>query len=188
MAMDVVYRCPTGPQTDLAYCWINQPGQLDLPGRGQGVQLSGLLVSQAGARGRSLRGAPAGVYRSMCTRRARPVLPGWRRLLHVLRPKAALMGAPIGAVVRIAPYDWRSDQAPPGPGDFLRSNGGSLYQILARRRVRRAYGRYALTCLKVTAFDMPADARVAELWWYPRRSSNSRSARVLVSEARHDPT
>lgn len=79
------------------------------------------------------------------------------------------MAAPVGAVVSIAPYDWGTQDAPPAAGDFLLSNGGTAYRILASRATRRL-GRFALTCLKIgRAADIPPSARTLGLHWYPRQ-------------------
>lgn len=53
-------------------------------------------------------------------------------------------------------------------GDCLVSNGGSAYVILEARQTRRP-GRLALRCLKLASTaDIPAEARVVGLSWYPR--------------------
>lgn len=76
------------------------------------------------------------------------------------------MAAALGAVVRIA-YDWWSEEEPPTVGDFLYSSGGSLYLILTCRP-GRASERLNLTCMKMAADQLPADARVAALFWNRR--------------------
>lgn len=73
------------------------------------------------------------------------------------------MAAPIGAVVRLY-YD-HGEALPPEPGDCLRSNGGSLYLVLAARLGRRP-GRSNLQCLKVAT--PPAGALIVPLFWYRR--------------------
>lgn len=84
------------------------------------------------------------------------------------RARDAVSGRPIGAVVGIAPYDWRSDEPPPTDGDVVLSTGGTAYLILEARRTLRP-GRLALRCLKLgPASAIPEGARVVTLAWARR--------------------
>lgn len=88
-------------------------------------------------------------------------------------------GAPPGAIVRLAPYDWRGADPPPDAGDYVVSSGGSAYAILEARATSRA-GRLVLTCLKLAGpSEIPAGARVVDLYWSPR----DRRRHVLRHEA-----
>jgi hypothetical protein len=81
------------------------------------------------------------------------------------------VSAPIGAVVRIGPYDWSGPGMPPAQGDYLLSTGGSAYLVLEATATRRP-GRYRLRCLKV---DEPAPGiRCLPLFWYSRDKKRDR--------------
>lgn len=75
--------------------------------------------------------------------------------------------APVGATVTIAPYDFWGEGPGPSDGDFLISQGGSVYHILEAQQTRRQ-GRYRLTCRKVSRDDLPADATSFSLQWSRR--------------------
>lgn len=82
----------------------------------------------------------------------------------------ASRGAPPGAIVRLAPYDWQEPESepPPASGDYVVSSGGSAYAILDARETRRPR-RYVLTCVKLASEeDVPPEARRLGLHWYPR--------------------
>lgn len=80
-----------------------------------------------------------------------------------------MRGAPAGAIVRLSPYDWQDPGPPPDAGDYVVSSGGSAYAIVEARLTRRP-GRMVLTCLKLAGpSEIPAGARVVDLFWYPRR-------------------
>ncbi len=64
-------------------------------------------------------------------------------------------------------YDDPSE--PPEDGDFLVSSGGSAYLILAARRmVSRYRNRWWLRVARFDPTEVPEDAMVHRLVWYPR--------------------
>lgn len=78
-----------------------------------------------------------------------------------------------GTTCRISPYD---TVLAVEAGDFvITSAGTSAYLVLAarevnRRAARRGHGhRWDLSCLRVEPADVPTDAVVHELTWYPRK-------------------
>ena len=80
------------------------------------------------------------------------------------------MTAPIGATVTIS-YD-ASEDTPIVSGDFLRTDAGRCYQVLAARRVRSVVAnRWRLSLLVIE--QIPSDgadpaARIFPLVFYPR--------------------
>lgn len=82
-----------------------------------------------------------------------------------------------GDLVRLT-YDWFGPEPPPGPDDYIRSNGGSLYRIFEAHANRRRRGRWTLTCLKMeSSAELPATARVEALVWYPREKKAPAASR-----------
>lgn len=77
------------------------------------------------------------------------------------------MPAPIGATVVISPYDFWGEGPGRADGDYLVSQGGSVYHILEAHQTRRQ-GRYRLTCRKVRRDDLPAEATAFGLRWSRR--------------------
>lgn len=67
---------------------------------------------------------------------------------------------------------------PLAPGDFLQTPAGSAYRIDTIRPSRtRAYRKH-LGCTRWPVAEIPSDATVHPLYWYPRRR---RPARTLAS-------
>ncbi len=79
-------------------------------------------------------------------------------------------------------YDWGDDsRRQPGPGDYLRGQGvrgPSLraYLIHSARLVKSKMhqGRYALTCERLHAEGIPADATVYLIYWYSRAKKRTK--------------
>lgn len=61
-----------------------------------------------------------------------------------------------------------------GVGDYLRTPAGSGYFVTATRQDRRRPYRVHLTCLRWPVGEIPADATVYPLHWYPRKRSQAR--------------
>ena len=81
-----------------------------------------------------------------------------------------MAGAPVGANVGIAPYDWHRDGPAPNVGDYLCTPAGSAYLIVSARETRRP-GRWAYRCVKIGTngrADIPADVKVGVLCWSRR--------------------
>ncbi len=58
---------------------------------------------------------------------------------------------------------------PPEAGDFLRSVGGSVYLILGARRMASKHpNRWWLRLARIDPAEVPHDAMVHLLVWYPR--------------------
>ena len=79
--------------------------------------------------------------------------------------------------MRINPYDWSGEGPPPGEGDYLISNGGSVYEIVDVRPTSRPR-RLVMICLKIAPGDLPPDAKVAQLKWYPRHRNRKKVQEV----------
>lgn len=74
---------------------------------------------------------------------------------------------PLGTLCDLSPYD--APDRDVRPGDCVRTRAGSAYLVLRARRVRsKVPGRWALTCLRIGVDEIPADAVVHPLEWYPR--------------------
>lgn len=59
-------------------------------------------------------------------------------------------------------------------GDYLRTPAGSGYLVqLVRQNKRRPYRRH-LRCLRWPVAEIPADAKVYDLHWYPRSKKPGR--------------
>lgn len=78
-------------------------------------------------------------------------------------------------------YDWGTDGEPPGAGCYLRGQGArglspKAYLIHSARLVKseRYPGRYALSCERIMAADIPADAPVYTIRWYSRNRKRRR--------------
>ena len=65
-----------------------------------------------------------------------------------------------------------------GVGDYLKTPAGSAYLIERVRINRNRPYRQHLECVRWPAAEIPADARVFPLHWYPR---NRRRGRTLAS-------
>lgn len=72
-------------------------------------------------------------------------------------------------------YDWGLEGDPPAAGHYLRGQGvrgpsPRAYRILTSRLVKSTVypGRYALTCERLKAVDIPDDAIVRPIYWYSR--------------------
>lgn len=61
-------------------------------------------------------------------------------------------------------------------GDYLRTPGGSGYLVTQLRQNRARPMRRNLRCLRWPVADIPADATVHELHWYPRGRKSRREA------------
>lgn len=55
------------------------------------------------------------------------------------------------------------------PGEYLRTPSGSAYLVTEIRQSRTRATRRNLRCLRWPLGEIPADATVHELHWYPRR-------------------
>lgn len=78
------------------------------------------------------------------------------------------MSAAVGAEVTIAPYD---TEDPVEHGEYLVTTTGRSYLVLEAQCAQRgahAGRRWRLQCLVVEPDDVPADAVVHDLAWYPR--------------------
>jgi hypothetical protein len=76
---------------------------------------------------------------------------------------------PFGTVCTLCPFDWSAEREDaPEVGHYIRSTGGSCYLIIEARLVRGHERRYRLTCVRTDPAQMPADATVHALRWYPR--------------------
>lgn len=73
----------------------------------------------------------------------------------------------IGTECRITPYD---TAATVEPGDFVVTAAGtSAYLVLTARKMRSRHpDRWALRCLRWDPAEVPADATIHPLHWYPR--------------------
>lgn len=58
-------------------------------------------------------------------------------------------------------------------GDFLKSNGGSVYLVQSVRQDKKRKRRRHLVCLRWPADEIPADAVVRSLIWYPRKKKSA---------------
>lgn len=59
------------------------------------------------------------------------------------------------------------------PGDVVRSEAGACWLVLGARRVQGRYpDRWSLDCVRLDPAEVPADAVVHPLYWYPRRPAN----------------
>lgn len=73
----------------------------------------------------------------------------------------------LGTICRLAPYD--APDRDVRPGDYVRTRAGSAYLVLRARLTRsKVPGRWALTCLRISVDEIPADSVVHPLEWYPR--------------------
>jgi hypothetical protein len=81
---------------------------------------------------------------------------------------AAVSGRRLGEQVSLNPYDTGRVVM---EGDYVvTAKGTSAYLVLRARRVRSRYpNRWALRCVRIDPDDVPGDARVHPLHWYPRR-------------------
>lgn len=59
-------------------------------------------------------------------------------------------------------------------GDYLRTRGGSAYCVTAMRQNRNRPARRNLRCLRWPVAEIPTDATVYELHWYPRNRKPAR--------------
>lgn len=59
-------------------------------------------------------------------------------------------------------------------GDFLRTSGGSAYCVVELMASRSRPHRRNLRCLRWPPDEIPADAKVFELHWYPRGKKQAR--------------
>jgi hypothetical protein len=61
-------------------------------------------------------------------------------------------------------------------GDYLRTPAGSAYLVQAIRHTNRNRpARKNLDCLRWPVAEIPADARVHPLYWYPRKARSART-------------
>jgi hypothetical protein len=58
-------------------------------------------------------------------------------------------------------------------GHFLKTPAGSAYRIQNMRQDRRREYRRHLTCLRWPVTEIPADATVHPLHWYPRKKKRA---------------
>lgn len=66
-------------------------------------------------------------------------------------------------------FTYDDPRQPPEPGDFVVSSGGSAYLVLAARRMRSKYpARWWIRVARVDPAEVPDDAVVHRLFWYPR--------------------
>ena len=91
------------------------------------------------------------------------------------------MAAPVGAIVKLAPFDWRPDwpgERPPAAGDVVVTYSerteryGRAYLIQQARLMTRSAvpGRYALRCLVLGGVGaIPAGVRLLVIVWRPRK-------------------
>lgn len=56
------------------------------------------------------------------------------------------------------------------PSDVIVSSGGTCYLVTEARRVRSTVrpNRWSMSCVRIAAAEIPADARQIPLHWYPR--------------------
>lgn len=67
------------------------------------------------------------------------------------------------------------------PGQYLKTPAGSAYRVESVRiNSNRAY-RQHIECLRWPAEEIPADARVHPLYWYPRKKKRGRTLASLRS-------
>lgn len=64
-------------------------------------------------------------------------------------------------------------------GDYLRTPGGSAYLVQAVRQNRNRPYRRHLQCLRWPVDDIPSDAIVHPLHWYPRRKRRAHSLAAI---------
>lgn len=73
----------------------------------------------------------------------------------------------LGEEVNLVPYD---TQRVVMAGDYVvTARGTSAYLVVRARRVRSRHpDRWALRCVRIDPAEVPGDARVHPLHWYPR--------------------
>jgi hypothetical protein len=59
-------------------------------------------------------------------------------------------------------------------GDYIRTPAGSAYLVQTMRQNRNRPHRRHLGCLRWPAAEIPQDARVHPLYWYPRKARRAR--------------
>lgn len=77
------------------------------------------------------------------------------------------MRRPYGTPCVLSPYDC-PDGDHPSAGDYIQSTGGSLYLVTGVRANRNHPNRLRLQCVRTDPAELPADATVYGLQWYPR--------------------
>lgn len=66
-------------------------------------------------------------------------------------------------------------------GDYLRTPAGSAYLVTGMRPDRRREYRRHLACLRWPVAEIPADATVHPLYWYPRQRKAARRLADLAT-------
>lgn len=74
---------------------------------------------------------------------------------------------PYGSPCRLF-IDWQGDP-PSEPGWYLRSQGGSVYEVDAQRPTRVRPSRLVLSCIRTDPTTIPDGATVYDFTWYPRK-------------------
>lgn len=65
-------------------------------------------------------------------------------------------------------------------GHYLRTPAGSAYRIQNIRQDRRRVYRRHLTCLRWPVDEIPAEATVHPLYWYPRKKKRVATVATLA--------
>lgn len=82
---------------------------------------------------------------------------------------------PVGSLVTLSPYDLGSEIDPPSPGDYIRSNGGTFYEVVECHAGRPAatthYRVKAIKLGRIRSDELQPGRRVYSLEWYPRKST-----------------
>lgn len=68
-------------------------------------------------------------------------------------------------------------------GDFLKTPAGSAYQVQTIRQDRKRALRRHLGCMRWPPAEIPPDATVHPLHWYPRKKKRGRTLASLQQES-----
>lgn len=66
-------------------------------------------------------------------------------------------------------------------GDYLRTPAGSAYQVTGMTQHRTRPSRRNLRCLRWPADEIPADATVHSLHWYPRTKQRAKTLKDFAA-------
>jgi hypothetical protein len=75
-------------------------------------------------------------------------------------------------------YDSAPEEAPPQAGDFILTKAGSAYRVENVKQNRNQPQRRNLQCQRWPADQIPKDARVLPLVWYPRVKRSKRLSQL----------
>jgi len=73
-----------------------------------------------------------------------------------------------GTTCGLSPYRWQGEGPPPGPGAYIRSSGGSVYEVLEAHAIAGNPNNLRLKCVRTDPDQVPAGTRFYLLVWDKR--------------------